>query len=160
MIHFKRFIITTLTPAFQHLCITSKNSLLRLILKLLNIHLAGNLCTYMLLDLAKDYVSAELKSTPLHDSFHLQSSQIYDPHPICNLGFPSHLISITTLLPACCPDFRHGFRPPAVHLWPPDLDGGALLWQQALPGVGAELPEVIGERHQPPLLHLSGSSQF
>lgn len=96
---------------------------------------------------------------PERDSFHLQSSQIYDPHPLPNLRFPSHLISITSSFPSC-PDFRHGCRAPAVRLWPSDLDGGAVLRQQALPGVDAELPEVIGERRQPPLVHLLGSVQF
>lgn len=75
------------------------------------------------------------------------------------LWFPSHLTPLTFFLPPS-PDFRHNCWAAAVYLWPPDLNGGAVYWQQTLPGVDTELPEVIWERGQPPLLHLPGSVQI
>lgn len=57
-------------------------------------------------------------------------------------------------------DFRHGGGAAAVRLRPPGLHGGALLREQALPGVHTELPEAVGERRQPPLLHLLGARQL
>lgn len=74
------------------------------------------------------------------------------------LWFPSHLTPLTFFCPLS-PDFRHNYWTAAVYLWPPDNAGGTLYWQQTFLGVYTELPKVIWECNQPPVLHLPGSVQ-
>lgn len=82
----------------------------------------------------------------------------YKHHYACFVVFiplssPSHSSSPPLI------DFRHHYWTAALRLWPSQLHGGDVFRQQAVPGVDAELPEIVRERDKPPLLHLPGPVQ-